>query len=56
MATTMVATWEAEARFMRKWKSDTPLSEEFKRRIPFLEYLYKLPVGCRPPRGKCRSL
>ncbi|MGQ1469361.1 hypothetical protein ACT4WO_19770 (plasmid) [Acinetobacter baumannii] len=56
MATTMVATWRAEDRFMRKWKSDTPLSEEFKRRIPFLEYLYKLPVGCRPPRGKCRSL
>ncbi|AKQ32619.1 MULTISPECIES: hypothetical protein [Acinetobacter] len=56
MAATMAATIEAEARFMRKWKSDAPTAEEFKRRIPFLEYLFELPEGSRPPRGKCRKM
>jgi hypothetical protein len=52
----MVATMEVEARFMRKWRSDKPLTPEIRKTIPFQEYLYSLPDGCRPPRGKCRSM
>lgn len=52
----MAATMEIEARIMRKWRSDKPLSPAIRKTIPFQEYLYSLPEGCRPPRGKCRSI
>nr|WP_228722637.1 hypothetical protein [Acinetobacter baumannii] len=58
MAATMAATIEAEARFMRKWKSDAPTAEEFKRRIPFLEYLLnyqKVVVHLAVNAAKCKQ-